>query len=73
MLSIPNRTTVGRWMDTWLTEYTGSVKPSTKAAYESCVRLYIKPALGAVKLAALQPHMVQEYIILYYSSEETAT
>ena len=59
---VPNRTTVGRWMDTWLTEYTGSVKPATKAAYESCVRLYIKPALGAVKLAALQPHMVQGYV-----------
>ena len=58
----PNRTTVGQWMDTWFKEYTGGVKPATKAAYEGNIRLYIKPALGAVKLAALQPHMVQGYV-----------
>jgi integrase len=49
----PEKITVGRWLDIWLAEYTGSVKPYTFRAYDSIITYHLKPALGAVKLAAL--------------------
>ncbi|MBQ9347107.1 MAG: site-specific integrase [Oscillibacter sp.] len=58
----PNRMTVGQWMDTWAENYLGNVKPSTSFTYKQHIRLYIKPALGAVKLSELQPYTVQQFI-----------
>ena len=58
----PSKLTLASWLNTWLKEYTGGVKPFTQKAYEDRVRLHIIPALGAVKLTDLTPPMVQRFI-----------
>ena len=55
----PNKMTVGQWLDIWIKEYLGAVKPSTSALYASSVKLYIRPFLGAVRLEALSTHQIQ--------------
>ena len=55
----PSKMTVSTWLDTWLADYLGAVKPGTVTNYSMQVRVHIKPALGAVKLVALQPPMIQ--------------
>ena len=57
----PSRMTVGQWMDIWVAEYLGGVKPRTVDNYKGVVNHRIKPGLGAVKLDALNPHTVQNY------------
>ena len=57
----PSRMTVGQWLDIWVAEYLGSVKPRTVDNYKGVVNHRIKPGLGAVKLDALNPHTVQNY------------
>lgn len=58
----PAKMTVGQWLDTWAAEYLGDRKPGTVAAYLSNIRLYLKPAFGAVKLTDLHPHTVQAFV-----------
>jgi len=58
----PQRLTVGQWAGIWLRDYTGSLKPSTVAIYRNNLTNHIKPALGAVRLADLHPHTVQNFI-----------
>lgn len=58
----PNKMTVESWMNTWLESYLESAKPSTRISYEQHVRNHIVPALGATKLNALRPDMVQRFI-----------
>ena len=55
----PSKMTVGAWLDVWLAEFIGDVKPLTLSAYENQTRKNIKPALGAVKLSALNATQVQ--------------
>lgn len=56
----PSRMTIGQWMDIWLEEYLGGVKPRTADSYNATVRVHIKPALGAIKLSALATHDIQK-------------
>jgi len=58
----PSKLTVGQWLDIWQRDYLGAVKPFTVQCYERSVRLYIRPALGAIKLEALDAHTVQQFI-----------
>lgn len=57
----PSRMTVGQWLDIWVCEYLGGVKPRTVDNYKGVVKHRIKPGLGAIKLDALNPHTVQNY------------
>ena len=57
----PTKMTVGEWLDIWSAEYLNSVKPRTAEAYKKNIRVYIKPALGAVKLSALTAPAVQKF------------
>ena len=54
--------TVGQWLDIWHKEYLGGTKPTTAYVYENNIRNHIKPALGAVRLVDLHPHMVQQFV-----------
>ena len=55
-----DRITVGNFLDAWLRDRVRqTVRPRTYEAYESKVRLYLKPALGHVRLARLTPDHVQ--------------
>lgn len=58
----PSKMTVSAWLNTWLKDYTENVKPFTKKAYDDRIRLHIIPAIGAIKLSALTPPMVQSFI-----------
>ena len=55
----PTSLKVGTWLDIWLKDYTGNVKPATYSAYEEHVRVHLKLQLGEVMLTQLAPHMVQ--------------
>lgn len=58
----PSKLTVGQWLDIWQRDYLGSLKPCTVRTYKTAIRNHILPALGAVKLADLHPHMVQGFV-----------
>lgn len=55
----PCRMRLKEWLDIWTTEYLGDVKPSTAHLYSEQVRLYIIPALGAMRLDELNTHNIQ--------------
>ena len=58
----PSKNTVEQWMTIWLEEYVKtSAKPLTYSAYKSKVATHIIPALGKVKLSALNPTQVQSF------------
>ena len=58
----PQHMALGKWLDIWLAEYCGAIKPGTLKTYSDNVRSHIKPALGAVRLCELQPHAIQQFI-----------
>ena len=55
----PGRRTVDDLLDRWLETIHPALKPRTVADYEDLCRLYIRPAIGKVKLAKLTPDQVQ--------------
>ena len=57
----PLKMTVSEWLDIWLTDYLGGVKPMTVLNYTQHVNNHIKPALGAIKLEALNAHEIQSF------------
>lgn len=57
----PCKMSVSAWMDIWSAQYLGSVKNSTVAAYKATIRTHIKPGLGAIRLDALDTHLVQNF------------
>lgn len=57
----PAKMTVGNWLDIWLAEYTGNLKPYSIKTYRARVKNYLKPAFGAVKLTALYTHEIQAF------------
>ena len=50
-----------QWLDIWQKDYLLSQKYGTIKTYKAQVATHIKPALGAVKLSELTPHMVQGF------------
>ena len=58
----PCKMTVWEWLDIWQKDYLGGVKPATVSSYEYCIRLHIKPALGAARLDRIHPHTIQGFI-----------
>lgn len=59
--SAPSKMTVAQWLDIWIREYLGGVKPRTADLYRGTVDARIKPGLGAVKLETLTPHSIQSF------------
>lgn len=59
-IPVTDKTTVGDWLDKWLTIKKTKVAQNTYDYYEQSVRLHIKPAIGRVKLKALTPMIVRE-------------
>ena len=58
----PKRMFLREWLDIWLAEYTGAIKPGTLKTYTQNVELHIKPALGGIRLCELQPHDCQAFV-----------
>ena len=57
----PCKMTIGEWLDIWAKEYLVGVKESTAYTYKASIKNHIKPAMGAVRLDALTPHMIQSF------------
>lgn len=57
----PAKMLLGEWLDLWLSEYCNDIKYSSKLKYDVCVRVHIKPALGAVKLSKLTAPQIQKF------------
>lgn len=57
----PAKITVKQWLETWLTEYTGDVKDSTRTSYRQHMNNHIIPALGALKLSEVTPAICQKF------------
>jgi len=57
----PCKMSLGQWLDIWQKECIKKVKPSTAQLYSDQIRLYIRPALGAVKLESLDAHTIQRF------------
>ena len=58
----PSVMTVSAWLDTWLSEYTGDLKYSTKRHYQMQVDTHIRPALGKIRLSDLNAPQIQKFI-----------
>ena len=61
MYHAPCKVTLGQWLDIWTATYLGGVKPRTTHIYKSDIKLHILPALGAVRLEALNAPMIQAF------------
>ncbi|MBQ9166578.1 MAG: site-specific integrase [Oscillospiraceae bacterium] len=57
----PSKLTVGEWLDVWSRDYLGGVKPFTVVSYQTTIRVHLKPALGAIRLEALNAHTIQRF------------
>lgn len=55
----PCKMTVGQWLDIWVADYTGDIKPSTRYLYINTIDNHIRPALAASRLETLKPHDIQ--------------
>ena len=51
--------TLNEWLDIWLEDYTIGLKDSTAFNYERSMDLYVRPALGNVRLDHLDGRMIQ--------------
>lgn len=58
----PEKVTVSVWMKRWLETYCTTIKANTLYSYQKQVDCWIVPALGAVKLTALRPDMIQTFV-----------
>ena len=57
----PSKMTLGEWLDIWLKEYLGSVKPKTLESYQCQIENHIRPQLGSIKLDTLSTHAIQHF------------
>ena len=57
----PCKMTVAQWLDIWVAEYLNNLKPLTQHNYNKQVQKHFKPALGAVRLDALDTHTIQRF------------
>ena len=57
----PCKLTIGEWLDIWAKEYLVGVKEATAYTYKASIRNHIKPAMGAIRLDALNPHTIQSF------------
>lgn len=57
----PTKLTIGQWMNVWLKDYLGAVKPFTVRSYGDHIKNHIKPCLGAVSLQKLTAPAIQKF------------
>lgn len=57
----PLKMTMGEWLDIWAKDYLNNVKPRTREIYEASIRNHLKPALGTIRLEALDTPTIQAF------------
>ena len=58
---LDERQTVAQFLDRWLEQKKGQLRPRTWATYEIAVRLHLVPGVGKVRLARLTPAQIDEW------------
>ena len=53
-----NTITVAEYLDDWIASHAMEIKPRTLADYKSCIRLYVKPRIGKMRLQAVRPSTI---------------
>lgn len=56
-----SRITLAQFLDRWLQDQKPRVAPTTLVRYHDFARLYVKPALGHVRLSKLGPQLIQSF------------
>lgn len=70
----PSKTSLGEWLDVWLSEYKKNVlKPTTYDSYETNIRHHLKPGLGHIPLKDLKTFDIQRFINEKYESGNAST
>lgn len=59
---LDNRLTVAAFLDDWVEATSQRLRPRTAASYADDIRLYVKPAVGSLPLAKLQPEHVSKML-----------
>lgn len=57
----PLKMTMGEWLDIWAKDSLNNVKPRTREIYEASIRNHLKPALGTIRLEALDTPTIQAF------------
>jgi integrase len=57
-----SRVTLAEWLDAWLVDCQGRVRPTTYRRYADITRLHLSPALGSHQVAALTPQHVNSFL-----------
>lgn len=57
----PSKLTYSEWLDIWVEDFLVGLKPRTIDSYMTMVNVHLKPKLGAAKLDALTPHIIQQF------------
>ena len=60
-IAIELKMTVGEWLDIWAKDYLNNVKPRTREIYAASIRNHLKPALGTIRLEALDTPTIQAF------------
>jgi integrase len=53
-----NAITVTEYLNDWIDSHAMEIKPRTLADYRSCIRLYISPRIGKLRLQAVRPSTI---------------
>ncbi|MFF3671100.1 tyrosine-type recombinase/integrase [Microtetraspora malaysiensis] len=53
-----NTITVREYLDEWLDGHAMEIKPRTLSDYRSCIRLYVTPRIGTMRLQAVRPSTI---------------
>lgn len=67
------RLTVSAFLADWLEGSRQRIRPRTQQSYESVVRLYLNPSIGAIPLAKLQPENVARMLATLSSRDLSPT
>lgn len=68
------KTTVGEWLDSWLAKAIAPPKkrPRTYASFKSVIERHLKPALGTIRLQALQSLDLEAYYAKHTTLSQTS-
>lgn len=59
-LTEQSRMTLGEWLDRWLEDITGTIRPTTLTRYQGAVRIHIDPRLGGKPITQVTGKDVQK-------------
>lgn len=60
-LTEQSKMTLGEWLDQWLADVAGTVRPNTLNRYQSTARNHIKPRLGNKAISQITPNDIQRF------------